>query len=194
MAFIVLPTQAAAQSGTHTVVWGDSMWKIAVRYQIGLSELIEANPQIKNPALIYAGQKINIPSIDDVKTLEQQVIDLVNKQRAANGLSMLTGNWELSRVARYKSQDMIDKNYFSHTSPTYGSPFRMMEAFGIRFSAAGENIAYGQRTPQEVMNAWMNSPGHRANILSATYNQIGVGVAKASNGTYYWTQMFIKAY
>lgn len=185
---------AAAQGGTYTVARGDTMWKIAVRYQIGVIELIQANPQLKNPNMIYVGQKINIPSIDNVKTLEQQVIDLVNKQRAANGLSMLTGNWELCRVARYKSQDMINKNYFAHQSPTYGSPFDMMESFGIRFSAGGENIAYGQRTPQEVMNSWMNSPGHRSNILSPTYNQIGVGVAKSSNGTYYWTQMFIKTY
>jgi uncharacterized YkwD family protein/spore coat assembly protein SafA len=185
---------AAAQGGTYTVARGDTMWKIAVRYQIGVSELIQANPQLKNPNMIYVGQKINIPSIDNVKTLEQQVIDLVNKQRAANGLSMLTANWELCRVARYKSQDMINKNYFAHQSPTYGSPFDMMESFGIRFSAGGENIAYGQRTPQEVMNSWMNSPGHRSNILSPTYNQIGVGVAKTSSGTYYWTQMFIKTY
>lgn len=191
--FAVLPAGALAQSGTHTVVSGDTMWKIAVRYQIGVSELIQANPQIKNPSLIYPGQKINIPSIDDVKALEQQVITLVNQQRASNGLPALKGNWELCRVARYKSQDMINKKYFAHQSPTYGSPFDMMEAFGIKFSAAGENIAYGQKTPQQVMNSWMNSPGHRNNILSRSYNQIGVGVAKASNGTYYWTQMFIKS-
>ncbi len=189
---LVLPASAFAASGTYTVQSGDTMWKIAVRYQIGVSELIKANPQIKNPALIYVGQKINIPSIDDVKALEKRVIDLVNQQRAKAGLHMLSQNWELCRVARYKSQDMIDKGYFSHQSPTYGSPFRMMENFGIRFTAAGENIAYGQRTPEEVMNAWMNSSGHRANILNGSYNQIGVGVAKASNGTFYWTQMFIK--
>jgi uncharacterized protein YkwD len=69
----------------------------------------------------------------------------------------------------------------------------MMESFGVKFSAGGENIAYGQKTPQEVMNAWMNSPGHRANILSAVYNEMGVGVAKAANGTFYWTQQFIKS-
>jgi uncharacterized protein YkwD len=68
----------------------------------------------------------------------------------------------------------------------------MMEDFGIHFTAAGENIAYGQRTPEEVMNAWMNSSGHRANILNPSYNQIGVGVAKSANGTFYWTQEFIK--
>lgn len=192
LALFVCPLRAFAQSGTHTVVQGDTMWKIAVRYQIGVSELIRANPQISNPSLIYPGQKINIPSIDDVKALEQKVIDLVTQQRAYNGLPALKANWEVCRVARYKSQDMIDKRYFAHQSPTYGSPFNMMENFGIRFSAAGENIAYGQRTPQEVMNSWMNSPGHRSNILNRTYNQIGVGVAKSSNGTFYWTQMFIK--
>lgn len=190
----VLPVNALAQSGTYTVRPGDTMWKIAVRYQIGVTELIKANPQLRNPNMIYVGQRINIPSIDDVKALEQQVIDLVNRQRAAHGLQQLKSNWELCRVARFKSQDMIDKKYFSHQSPTYGSPFTMMQSFGIRFSNGGENIAYGQRTPQEVMNSWMNSPGHRANILSATYNQIGCGVAKTSSGTYYWTQMFIKAY
>lgn len=87
---------------------------------------------------------------------------------------------------------MINKNYFSHTSPTYGSPFNMMESFGLRFSAAGENIAMGQRTPVEVVNAWMNSPGHRSNILSPNFTQIGVGLAKNKNGICYWTQMFIK--
>ncbi|SHI23507.1 spore coat assembly protein SafA/uncharacterized protein, YkwD family [Sporobacter termitidis DSM 10068] len=196
LALFVLPTGAFAASGTYTVVSGDTMWKIAVKYQIGVSELKQANPQIKNYDMIYVGQKVNIPSIDNVKTLEQQVINLVNKERAARGLTQLTANWELCRVARYKSQDMINKHYFDHTSPTYGSPFQMMESFGFRFSAAGENIAYGQTSPNQVMYdtkaGWMNSPGHRANILSASYTQIGVGVAKAANGTYYWTQEFIK--
>ncbi|SHJ84082.1 SafA/ExsA family spore coat assembly protein [Tepidibacter formicigenes] len=176
----------------HTVIRGDSMWKIAVKYQIGLSEIISANPHIKNPALIYPGDKITIPQINDVKTLEQEVMRLVNIERSKQGLPALSHNWELSRVARYKSQDMINKNYFAHTSPTYGSPFDMMRNFGIRFSSAGENIAYGQRTAQEVMNAWMNSPGHRKNILSPNYTQIGVGLAIKSNGTKYWTQMFIR--
>jgi len=183
-----------AQTGTYTVQRGDTIWKIAVKYQIGVSELIKANQQIKNPNLIYPGQKIYIPSIDDVKALENEVIRLTNIERAKAGLPALKANWQLSRVARYKSQDMINKNYFSHQSPTYGSPFKMMESFGLRFMAAGENIAYGQRTPQEVVRMWMNSPGHRANILSPSYTEIGVGVAKKSNGTLYWTQMFIRSY
>jgi len=118
----------------------------------------------------------------------------VNKERAARGLATFKYSNDLAYVARLKSQDMINKKYFSHTSPTYGSPFEMMEQFGLRFSAAGENIAYGQKTAAEVMSAWMNSPGHRANILSSAYTTIGVGVAKAANGTLYWTQMFMNPY
>jgi uncharacterized YkwD family protein/spore coat assembly protein SafA len=190
--FILCTGNAYAQSTTYTVQSGDSIWKIAVKYQTGISELLAQNPQISNPNLIYPGQKLTIPAQSSVKASEDEVARLVNVERAKNGLPALTINWQLSRVARYKSQDMINKNYFSHTSPTYGSPFKMMESFGIRFSSAGENIAYGQRTPAEVMNSWMNSPGHRANILSPSYTQIGVGLAKTSSGVSYWTQMFIK--
>ena len=186
MAF-TLPAYAAGS--TYTVVSGDSMWKIAVRYKTGISELISANPQIKDPALIYPGNVITIPEKDSkVEEYEAEVIRLVNEIRAENGLKPLTANWELSRVARYKSQDMADKHYFSHTSPTYGSPFQMMKSFGLSYRTAGENIAYGQRTPQQVVDAWMNSSGHRANILNSSYTQIGVGYVAKGN---YWTQMFI---
>ncbi|MGE5628386.1 MAG: SafA/ExsA family spore coat assembly protein [Solirubrobacterales bacterium] len=181
-----------AASVAYTVLPGDSMWKIASKYQVGISEIISANPQITNSNMIYPGQKITIPSNRDIVAIETEVVKLVNQQRAKAGLQPLKQNWQLSRVARYKSQDMINKNYFSHQSPTYGSPFNMMESFGLHFSAAGENIAMGQQTPAEVMNAWMNSTGHRANILNPSYTEIGVGLAKNKNGTCYWTQMFMK--
>ena len=193
MIFLIGSASIYAAPLTHTVKSGDTMWLIAVRYQVGLSELIKANPQIKNPNLIYPGQKLKIPELKDVKTLENEVIRLVNIERGNRGLELLKANWQLSRVARYKSEDMRDKNYFSHTSPTYGSPFKMMEDFGLRFTAAGENIAKGQRTPREVMNAWMNSPGHRSNILSPSFSEIGVGVAKDQYGRIYWTQMFMRS-
>lgn len=183
---------AFAQSKTHTVAPGDTMWKIAVRYEIGLSELAKANPQIKNLAMIYVGQKVYIPEADPLKSLESEVIRLVNLERTNRGIPALTQNWELSRVSRIKSQDMVNKGYFSHTSPTYGSPFNMMERFGLKFTAAAENIAYGQKTPQQVVSAWMNSAGHRANILSRSYTQTGVGAAKKADGTLYWTQQFMK--
>jgi uncharacterized YkwD family protein/spore coat assembly protein SafA len=181
----------AQESTTYTVQPGDSMWKIAVRYQVGLSEIIAANPQIKNPALIYPNQKLTIPLINDIKSIESEVIALTNKERAKNGLPALKADWELSRVARYKSVDMRDKNYFSHTSPTYGSPFTMMKNFGITYRTAAENIAQGQTTAQAVVTAWMNSPGHRANILNKSMTHIGVGYAKGGSGRHYWTQMFI---
>lgn len=182
-------TLPAAAARSHTVVQGDTMWKLAVKYQVGTREIIDANPQISNPDLIYPGQVLTIPQISSTaSSYENEVIRLVNEIRAKNGLKALTANWELSRVARYKSQDMVDNRYFSHTSPTYGSPFQMIRSFGLTFRTAGENIAYGQRTPQAVVNAWMNSSGHRANILNASYTQIGVGYV--ANG-HYWTQMFI---
>jgi len=186
---IEVPVQGTT---VYTVQAGDSLWKIAVRYEIGISELIAANTQIKNPALIYVGQKINIPNASPLKSIEDEIIRLVNVQRVNSGLQPLAYNWQAARVARYKSNDMITNNYFNHISPVYGSPFKMMESFGLKFSAGAENIAYGQRTAQEVMNSWMNSPGHKANILSKSYTQIGVGVAKKSNGTLYFTQLFLK--
>lgn len=123
---------------------------------------------------------------------EQEVIRLVNVERQKAGLNALKTNLELSNVARIKSNDMKDKGYFSHTSPTYGSPFDMMKSFGIRYSYAGENIAMGQRTPEEVMKGWMNSEGHRNNILNPNFTEIGVGYAVDKNGRTYWTQMFIR--
>ncbi len=184
-------TEVFAQT-TYTVKSGDSIWKIAVKHETGVSEILAKNPQVKNPSLIYPGQKLTIPDQSSVKALEAEVIRLVNIERSKKGLQALKADWEISRVARYKSQDMINKKYFSHTSPTYGSPFKMLETFGIRFSSAGENIAYGQKTPAAVMNSWMNSSGHRANILSPSYTHIGVGLAKTSSGVCYWTQMFTK--
>lgn len=174
---------------SHTVVRGDTMWKIAVKYQVGLSEIKAANPQIANPNLIYPGQVLKIPTTDfSVLNYEKEVVRLVNEIRVQNGLKELTYDWELCRVARYKSQDMKDNRYFSHTSPVYGSPFQMMKSFGITYRSAGENIAKGQRSPQAVVNAWMNSSGHRANILNASFTHIGVGYVADGN---YWTQMFI---
>lgn len=184
--------QTTLASTVYTVRIGDSLWKIAVKYEVGLQELIKANSQIYNPALIYVGQKINIPSVAPLKSIEDEVVRLINVQRANNGIQTLSSNWQAARVARTKSEDMINNNYFSHTSPIYGSPFKMLEAYGLRFSAAAENIAYGQRTAQEVVNSWMNSPGHRANILSSSYTHTGVGVAKKANGTLYFTQVFLK--
>lgn len=189
-----LPQKAAAQTAdtdVYTVQPGDSLWKISLKYQVGLSEIISANPQFSNPDLIYPGDKVTVPLYTATKSVEEEVVRLVNAERAKNGLQPLTANWQLARVARYKSTDMRDKGYFSHTSPTYGSPFDMMKNFNISYSAAGENIAAGQTTAQAVMDSWMNSAGHRQNILSPNYTEIGVGYCTGGSYRYYWTQMFI---
>jgi len=183
-----LPLGVSAAT-THRVVSGDTMWKIAVTYEVGLSELKKANPQIADPDLIYPGQVLTIPTADaTVASYEAEVVRLVNEIRTKNGLKPLTYDWQLARVARYKSQDMKENRYFSHTSPIYGSPFQMIKSFGITYRSAGENIAKGQATPQAVVNAWMGSAGHRANILNASFTHIGVGYVRSGN---YWTQMFI---
>jgi len=184
--------QVQAQAETYTVQPGDSLWKIAVKYEIGLSEIIEANPQIPNPSLIYPNQKINIPLITRIKHIEHEVIQLCNQERAKYGLPALRPEWQVSRVARHKSMDMRDKRYFSHQSPTYGSPFDMLKVYNISYRSAGENIAMGQTTAQEVVRSWMNSEGHRKNILSRDFTHIGVGYAEGGSGRFYWTQMFIR--
>lgn len=120
---------------------------------------------------------------------EAEVVRLVNIERQKAGLGPLKASSQLSNVARMKSKDMADKNYFSHTSPTYGSPFDMMKQFGISYRTAGENIAKGYLSPASVMNGWMNSSGHRANILNPSFGTIGVGAYKVGS-TIYWTQMF----
>lgn len=131
----------------------------------------------------------NQPTTNNVSSVESEVLRLVNVERQKNGLSPLKMSNELSNVARKKSQDMADKNYFSHTSPTYGSPFDMMKQFGIKYTSAGENIAKGYASAEDVMKGWMNSEGHRANILSSKFGTLGVGYVN-KGGTTYWTQMF----
>ncbi|MBT2716530.1 CAP domain-containing protein [Bacillus sp. ISL-57] len=123
-----------------------------------------------------------------LSAFEQEVVKLTNAEREKQGLAALKIDTELSKVARIKSQDMKDNNYFDHNSPTYGSPFDMMKQFGISYKTAGENIAQGQQTPEEVVQAWMNSQGHRENIMNSSFTHIGVGYVESGN---YWTQQFI---
>ncbi|MGE7665227.1 CAP domain-containing protein [Ureibacillus composti] len=124
-----------------------------------------------------------------VSNFEQQVVDLTNAERTKAGLKPLEIYAPLMKVAEAKSADMSKNNYFSHTSPTYGSPFDQIKAAGISYKSAGENIAQGQKTPAEVVQAWMDSPGHRQNIMNANYTHIGVGYVENGN---YWTQQFIQ--
>lgn len=122
-------------------------------------------------------------------SIEMEVVRLVNIERQKAGLASLNHSSQLSNVARAKSEDMGRNNYFSHNSPTYGDPFSMMRSFGINYTTAGENIAQGYYTAESVVRGWMNSPGHRENILNPSFGTIGVGYSDI-NGTTYWTQMF----
>jgi uncharacterized YkwD family protein len=124
-----------------------------------------------------------------LSNFESDVVTLTNKERTQAGVPALQIDQQLSGVAREKSNDMQQKGYFSHTSPTYGSPFDMMRDFGVTYKAAGENIAQGQTSPADVVNAWMNSEGHRANILNPNFTHIGVGYDPEGQ---HWTQMFIQ--
>lgn len=121
--------------------------------------------------------------------IEQAVLTLTNAERQKAGLKPLQMDDKLMKSARAKSADMASKNYFSHTSPTYGSPFDQMKANGITYRAAAENIAMGQRSAEEVVKGWMESPGHRQNILTPGFTHIGIGYDARGN---YWTQQFIQ--
>jgi len=131
--------------------------------------------------------KITVPGLSQE---EQQMVDLVNAERAKAGLPALKVDLELARVARIKSRDMIENDYFSHTSPIYGSPFDMIRNFGISYRAAGENLACNQ-TVEAAHQSLMNSSGHRANILNSTYTHIGVGIVNGGMCGKMFTQMFI---
>ena len=122
---------------------------------------------------------------------EAEVLRLVNEQRANYGLSALSYSTQLEAVAYAHSKDMAQNNYFSHTNLSGQSPFDRMKAAGISYRSAAENIAAGQKTPQEVVNAWMNSSGHRANILNSSVTKMGVGIYSGGSYGVYWTQLFI---
>ena len=121
---------------------------------------------------------------------EQEVFNLINKQRTNNGLSALKIDEEVQNVARIKAQDMVSNNYFSHQSPTYGSPFDMLKSYKISYKSAGENIAANSSNTGAV-NAWMNSSGHRANILNSNYNYTGIGVVSSPKYGKVYVQQFI---
>jgi uncharacterized YkwD family protein len=126
----------------------------------------------------------------DLNNLERNMLNLVNNERSKNNLPLLKNDPELTRIARIKAQDMVDNNYFSHYSPTYGSPFDMMDAFNIEYLYAGENIAANSSVNQ-AHNALMNSSGHRKNILSPNFTHIGIGIKPGKTYPYIIVEMFI---
>lgn len=132
----------------------------------------------------------NTSNTSTLSSDEKEVFDLINKQRINNGLSALKIDTEVQNVARVKAKDMVDNNYFSHNSPTYGSPFDMLKSFKVSYKTAGENIA-GNSSNSAAVTAWMNSSGHKANILNSSFNYTGIGVVKSSKYGKVYVQMFI---
>lgn len=148
----------------------------------------------KNPS---TNEIIYDPFEKEYKNIEQgnvsfvtETIKLVNIEREKQGLHALVEDKTLSQIALIKAEDMIVHNYFEHASPLYGDPWDMAEGFGYFYKTFGENIAHGQKDAVEVVTDWMNSPGHRANILKSKYTSIGVGIALNQNNQYYYVHMF----
>lgn len=148
---------------------------------------VATQPGMGNPSSTMAPPSGTVPG---VSTDEQKVLQLVNKARSDSGAGPLSIDPELQKVARLKAKDLVDNNYFSHQSPTYGSPFDMMRQFGITFRTAGENLA-GNSTVEGAFNAWMNSPGHKQNILNGSFNLTGIGVVSSPTYGKMFVQQFI---
>ncbi|MGB7606165.1 MAG: CAP domain-containing protein [Lutisporaceae bacterium] len=139
------------------------------------------------------GMAANTPTATGTGTLSSQgarILQLANAERAKVGAKPLKANTDLNKLASMKSQDIVDNNYFSHQSPTYGSPFDMMKTYGISYMYAGENLAINNDA-DAAHNAWMNSEGHKRNILNPDFTELGIGLYPKGNGSYAYTQMFI---
>lgn len=147
-------------------------------------------PSSSNTGNINTGSSNQTTQTSGMNADEKEVFDLINKQRTNSGLQALKVDNEVQRVARIKAEDMVANNYFSHTSPIYGSPFDMLKSFKISYKTAGENIAANSSNSGAV-NSWMNSSGHKANILNSSFNYTGIGVVSSSKYGKILVQMFI---
>ena len=123
-------------------------------------------------------------------SLAAQTINLVNNERQQQNLAALKQDNALSAIAQAKAEDMANNNYFAHNSPTYGTVGNMLDHFGYNWTAYGENIAKGYTSAETVVQGWMESPGHRANILQSRFTNIGTGYATDQNGTTHWVHLF----
>ena len=149
-----------------------------------------SNPdQPQKPGTGTVNPSVPLPS--ELTADEKEMVQLVNKERANSGLAPYQVDMQLVKVARVKAQEMVDKGYFSHTSPTYGSPFQMMESFGINYRAAAENIAQNPSV-SGAHQMFMNSSGHKANIMSSAYDYVGIAVVNGGPHGKTFVQMFLK--
>ncbi|MBM7624462.1 CAP domain-containing protein [Sporohalobacter salinus] len=145
-------------------------------------------PEPKNPQQNQSEEKAK--PVDNLSSIEKQMVDLINKARKENNVDPLKTDKELTKLARMKSKDMVKNDYFSHYSPTYGSPFDMLNKFGVEYLQAGENIA-ANSSVEAAHRELMNSKGHRRNILNPQYTHVGVGIKSSDKYGYIFTQLFI---
>lgn len=188
------------QTVTYIVRQGDTLFLLAQRFGTTVTAIQNANNISGH--IIFINQRLQIPSSgaqpqpqpqpqpSKQQQMEQEMLNLINQERTSRGLRPLTMDQDIVKVARLKSQDMIDNRYFAHNSPVYGSPFDMMRRFGITFRAAGENLAGAQSVSRAHTNL-MNSPGHRANILNTSFTHIGIGIVEGGPYGIMFTQMFV---
>ncbi|MCA0984764.1 CAP domain-containing protein [Halobacillus yeomjeoni] len=169
-----IPYEGLNPNGPNGSIMGLDMYEQADRY--------------KNQGDDHLGS--NKERIDQVNgAFQSEVVQLTNQARKKNGLKPLKNSAQVAKVAQKKAEDMAENKYFSHTSPTYGTPFDMLKEFGVEYRIAAENIAAGQQTPDQVVKGWLNSPNHRRNIMNKNLTHIGVGFDEDGQ---YWTQMFIR--
>ncbi|MBP2239999.1 spore coat assembly protein SafA [Cytobacillus eiseniae] len=178
---------------------GDTLWEISIHYDIDLEMLINSNPQIINPDIIYPGQIVIIPGKVDLRENnnvlnkeESELIELINKERLKAGLLSLKVDSIISRAASLKSIDMMEKEYISHHSPTYGSPGEMLKYLHISYQNVNENIGAGYRSANEMFISWMNSHENRKRILNKGAKKIGVAVSEGGPYHYYWTILIVE--
>lgn len=148
-------------------------------------------PDVSQPETKVPEQKApEVKETEESKqlTYAEQVVNLVNAERAKNGLQPLTIKEDVRAAAQIRAVEI--QTSFSHTRPDGKSFVTALQEQNVSYRGAGENIAWGQRTPEQVVEAWMNSEGHRANILNAKYTSIGVGYYQNAKGVNYWTQLF----
>src|SRR5665648_496788 len=154
------------------------------------SSLTSTAQSIPAPTPTATASRSTAPSQPQLNADQQHMLDLINQERSRAGVGPLKIDSKLQTMAQAKSDDMVAKAYFDHTSPTYGSPFEMMKKFGISYTSAGENIA-GNSSVDKAHAALMNSPGHKANILKASFNYIGIGMTASAKYGKMFAQDFV---
>ncbi|SHE39438.1 uncharacterized protein, YkwD family [Seinonella peptonophila] len=185
----ILPASTFAQSCFSTLEKSNiNLHSIVTKIGQASTQKVQPQPSTQQNDQINPSSSEN----NQLAQYEKDVITLVNEERKKQGLKPLQLHAKLSDLAHKKSEDMKTKRYFNHQSPTYGSPCNMVSNHQISYRSCGENIAAGYQSPKKVVAGWMNSKGHRENILNPNFTHIGVGYVKGGSYGTYWTQLFIQ--